>query len=37
MAENGKTDMERVGLFKEQGYHTINDRYPKVSFINDEK
>jgi len=30
MAENGKTDMERVGLFKEQGYHTINDRYPKI-------
>ena len=30
MAEGGKTDMERVGLFSEQGYHTVGDKYPKV-------
>ena len=30
MAEGGKNDMERVGLFSEPGYHTIGDRYPKV-------
>ena len=29
---NGKTDMERVGLFKEQKYHTIGDNYPKVNI-----
>jgi len=30
-----KADMERCGLFKEMGYHTIGDKYPKthVSLI----
>jgi len=30
-----KADMERIGLFKEMGYHTIGDKYPKthVSLI----
>lgn len=27
MAGTGKTDMERVGLFKEMSYHTIGDKY----------
>jgi len=30
MAEGGKTDMERIGLFSEQGYHTVGDKYPKL-------
>jgi len=25
-----KTDMDRCALFKEMGYHTINDKYPKT-------
>lgn len=25
-----KADMERIGLFKEMGYHTIGDKYPKT-------
>jgi hypothetical protein len=25
----GKTDMERVGLFKEMTYHTIGDKYKR--------
>ena len=25
-----KADMERCGLFKEMGYHTIGDKYPKT-------
>jgi len=29
MAAN-KTDMERIGLFSEQGYTTLGDRYPKT-------
>ena len=33
MAEGGKNDMERVGLFSEPGYHTIGDRYPKVKLF----
>ena len=27
----GKSDMERVGLFSEMEYHTIGDRYAGVS------
>jgi len=27
--DDGKTDMERVGVFSEVGYTTIGDRYPK--------
>lgn len=25
--KGGRTDMDRVGLFKEMGYVTINDKY----------
>lgn len=30
MAQTGKTDMERLGLFSEMGYTSLGDRYPKA-------
>jgi len=29
MGDKGKNDMDRVGLFQEMGYITINDKYKR--------
>jgi len=31
MASGGKTDMERIGVFKEMGYISLGDRFPKMN------
>lgn len=32
MAPEGKSDMERVGLFKELGYISIGDKYTSSTY-----